>query len=357
MSSIHLTREQQDIIDAGVLITLCRHAHSSNLQLRLNSLWALKHLVHAANNQLKMNCVRELGVGWLKQIICNEADDTQNNTGPSISMGSSNAAGEQVDLLNAVDTNGPHSSINEPADEEDEVSMVDSVGNLNRSGTAESHEASARRTALAQEEEADRIARSRRDDVLVQEQGLDLIRNLLGGTGNAEMIDFVFQEFGREALFSIFANLLRTRTGNTSAGPAATPPSSPISSSASPAPPSVPPHPEIVLAVVFILVHLATGYPQHKHTLLQQTELMRLFVPLAAHPSASVRMAYAWFVINLTWVEDSGDKMGARGRALELRHLGLDDRLEGLQRDSDLDVRERAKQAAAALADLLKGGA
>ena len=55
-------------------------------------------------------------------------------------------------------------------------------------------------------------------------------------------------------------------------------------------------------------------------------------------------------------VEDSADRQGARARAYELRKLGLEQRLESLQRDADLDVRERAKQASATLGDLLKGG-
>jgi armadillo repeat-containing protein 8 len=253
-------------------------------------------------------------------------------------MGTSNAAGEQVDLLNAPETNEPP--------EDDEVSMVDSIGNLSRLQGPATRESPGRRSALAQDEEADRAARARRDDVLVQEQALDLMRNLMAGTGSADMIDYIFNELGQESLFNIFASLLRSRpTGPRTSSPSNVTPTRPA-----------PPHPEIVLSVVFILVHLATGFPRHRQQLLAQTELMRLFIPLAAHPSASVRMAYAWFVINLTWVEDSNNRPDARARALDLRKLGLEERLEALQRDSDLDVRERAKQAAASLQDLLKVG-
>ena len=229
-----------------------------NVQLRLNSLWALKHLVHSATNPLKMSCIEELGSSWLKQIISNDAD------GPApLAMGTSNAAGEQVDLLNAVGSSAGNAirfgEYNDPAPRigarvslhagfpENEID-VDDNGDINRNG------------------------------VLVQEQALDLIRNLIAGDGSAEMIDYVFRQLGQDELFAIFTQLLHPAAGM-----------------------AFPKYPEIVLSVVFILVHLATGAPRHRQLLLAQHELMRLFVPLAQHPNHQVRMAYAWFVINLTW--------------------------------------------------------
>lgn len=59
----------QAAVDAGVIRLLCEHAHSSNARLKLNSLWALKHAVHSAPNAIKLQCVGELGPGWLKHAL------------------------------------------------------------------------------------------------------------------------------------------------------------------------------------------------------------------------------------------------------------------------------------------------
>src|SRR5256885_12905982 len=63
-------------MDAGVLKLICEHAHSSNPKLRLNAVWALKHLVFSAENKVKVSCLEELGPGWLVQLICDDTEDT-----------------------------------------------------------------------------------------------------------------------------------------------------------------------------------------------------------------------------------------------------------------------------------------
>ena len=65
----------QTIAAAGVLKILCEHAHSGNVKLRLNALWALKHLVQSAGNDVKKTCLEELGQGWLVQLICDDTED------------------------------------------------------------------------------------------------------------------------------------------------------------------------------------------------------------------------------------------------------------------------------------------
>src|SRR5689334_3932064 len=59
----------------GVLKILCEHARATNAKLRLNALWALKHFVNSVSNEMKRQCLDELGQGWLVQLICDDTED------------------------------------------------------------------------------------------------------------------------------------------------------------------------------------------------------------------------------------------------------------------------------------------
>ncbi|KZF20726.1 ARM repeat-containing protein [Xylona heveae TC161] len=412
---IEFSPMRETILDAGVLHILCQQAHSPSAKLRLNAVWALKHLVFSAPNDVKMSCVRELGPSWLIQLITEETDDFGNygeEFRPStprtpLGMGSSNAAGEQVDLLNSTEPERPCAG-----DEyEGDLTMTDSIGSLSRSsrpdvsletngansssrlGTAPSTTENIKaRLAVIKDDELDPVQQARRDDIAVQEQGLDLIRNLICGPGAPEMIDFLFSTLGQDQMFHIFESKLRPRvvdgdnqradrTGAraqraASAGTTTTYPQyrigniavSASSSSSSPSfsqPPqnanqnqtsgkSIPPTPEIILAVCFVLVHIAAGQPRHRQILISQSDLMSELVPLFNHPNRHIRAACAWIVINLTWVDDTSDQMNGRARALELKNLGIESRLRGMESDPELDVRERVKTALAQLGSLLR---
>ncbi|MCJ1321491.1 hypothetical protein MMC15_006836 [Xylographa vitiligo] len=354
---------REAIIEAGILEVLCEHAHSLNAKLRLNSVWALKHLVHSASNSLKMKCLEELGPGWLKQIICSDAEDLgfslghrsgerESSGGTPIAMGTPNAAGEQVDLLNAVEEEYTGSS--EAADEEEneEVHMVDSIGALSkidnihkkRVFSANSKNAT-HNNATGPESDFEAAAQAKMDDILVQEQGLNFIRNLICGQDATEMIDYIFRELGQDKLFEILASKLRPKvvdafsrdrrsTGN--------------------AVKYIPPQQEILTSVCYILVHLAAGSPRHRQLLISQVELLKLVVPLFGHHSAEVRTCCAWIVINLTYTDDQSDKVHCKTRAYELRKLGVYEKLEELESDPELDVRERTQTAIHQMKELLR---
>ena len=328
-----------------MLEVLCKQAHSASLPLRLDSLWALKHLVHELPNELRRSCLEFLGAGWLKQIICNDPEISPRSS--SLSMGTPNAAGERVDLLNTDDqtflSHGSQGLDDDDDDDDEEVLMADDIVGLNQSELQGSISFSGN-DAQAQEHEVDRALRNGRDSVLVQAQALDLIRNLIFGSGAADMVDFLFRELGQQTLFDIFTNILRDRPAESlldrsqrRTGAAA---------SRVGALRHVPPQSDVVIAVIKILVHLAgAGLPRHRQLLLAQTELMQLVVKLSQHPDPEVRSAYAWLGINLTWLDDSSDKLNVRGRVDELRKLGMVERLDVLTNDPNLDVKERARTA------------
>ena len=367
-------------MEAGIIKILCEHAHSVNAELRLNSVWALKHLVHTATNAVKMKCLEELGPGWLKQIICSDTEDLASSIASrgsdrdlsgvsSIAMGTPNAAGEQVDLLNAVEDHSNLSShaANESEEDDDEVKMIDSIGALSKPSHSSAFDSkgslpsdrNVKRPITPPETDSEKIAQARRDDIAVQEQGLDFIRNLICGEGSSEMIDYIFRELGQDKVFDLLASKLRPKTvdafardrrsgiggasgsGSTQAGGGSVK--------------HIPPQPEIVISVLYILIHIAAGEPRHRQLLVSQTELLKLIIPLFSHPSSDIRGCCAWVVINLTWMDDQNDKLHARSRAYELRKLGVVERLEVLEKpDEILDVRERAKTALHQLGELLR---
>ena len=365
----------QAIIDAGVLKVLCEHAHSMNARLRLNSLWALKHLVYMTPNDVKMACLDQLGPGWLKQIVCNDADDSALPTGSRgdesmgnatpIAMSTPNAAGEQVDLLNAVVESRESTPPDEDESEDGDLKMVDSIGaasrphrdfEANQNGLSLALSGKGRMTVsdgfrprhgIATEAEGRSLKQARSDNTAVQEQGLDFIRNLISGPGAAEMIDYLFRELGQDKVFDILAKKLRPQVIN--AYKRDKRPSSSENSIR-----HVPAQTEIIVSVCHVISHIAAGSPRHRQLLISQTELLRSLVLLFDHTNRNVRSCCAWVVINLTWVDDQSDFLNCKARAIELKRLGVNQKLEALEQDPELDVRERVKTAMHQITTLLR---
>ena len=309
---------------------LCEHAHSLNTVLRLNSVWALKHLVHTAPTSLKRDCLEELGPGWLKQIICDDSDEF--STASQISMGTSNAAGEQVDILNA--TNNLRGTGHDASDIEDDLKMVDSIGTLSRFNSDLKQSLNSRR--FDQKPDGDVADQLRADDLAVQKQGLDFIRNLICGSDSMEMIDFLFDEFGQDKIFEIMISKLRPKLINAFNRERR---GSEIGVR------QIQPQTDIVISVCYIIVHIAAGLPRHRQLLISQPDLLKLIVPLFSHTHREVRGCCAWIVINLTWMDDQSDHQNCITRARELVKLGIHEKLEMLESDPELDVRERTKTA------------
>jgi hypothetical protein len=323
--------------------------------------WALKHLVLTAPTTLKIACLEELGPGWLKQIICNDVEDTNipysGRIDKDVSMGTINAAGEQVDLLNAVEDESRQSTHLAQEDPNDEVIMIEGAGGSNRSESsckpappnlrrefprAKASESS--RSAHLKDDEPSFSNQARNDNLAVQKEGLDFIRNLICGPGAPEMIDFIFRELGQDKLFDMLAAKLRPRLLNTFGRDRR---------STETGIKLIQPPPEIIISVCYIIVHIAAGHPKHRQLLIAQTELLKLVVPLFLHTKREIRVCCAWLVINLTWVDDQSDHHSCIARARELHKLGMYQKLEMLIADQELDVRERTKTAISQIRDLI----
>lgn len=311
---------------------LCDHAHSSNTKLRLESLWALKHVAYNSANDIKIKIITSLDPAWLAQILSQDPSvflgirsiSTEAENGSLLGMGTSNSAGEQVDLLNPME---------ELRDQEDDLDMVDTVP-VSRPGLDLYLPESARQRKLALSGDLDQSKQAIKDDVAVQEQTFDLLRNIICGTGANEMIDYLFKELGHQDLLNILADKIRPRV---------TQGSSHRDSSSPKLVSSVPP--ETLVSVTFVLIHLAAGTTRHRELLFSHRDLLKNLMHLFNHPNRNVRVNCVWIIINLTYEDDQSDHHACHDRALKLRSWGAMERLANLKDDPDLDVRERTKTA------------
>ena len=326
-----------------------------NSQLLLNSIWALKHLVLNSANSLKMKCLNDLGPGWLKQIISNGTEDKQSAreresaANASMGMGTPNAVGMQVDLLNAVETDSNGSTQTE--DDEGDVRMSDSE--------PESRPNRPKRTPNPPSSRAGSLLaiRPNPDDLAIQYQGLEFIRNLVCGQGATEMIDFLFSEFGQDRLFELLRNKLSLRHPGNASHPNRRTTSSSHSSGAvrrGVRSSDLQSMNELSIPVLYILIHIAAGLPRHRQILIAQTDLLKKVGQLFTHEKREMRVCCAWLCINMTWKDDGSDEQNTKSRARELTKLGYLEKLRAMESDPELDVRERTKTAVLQMANMLR---
>ncbi|KAH8122739.1 hypothetical protein ACSS6W_005575 [Trichoderma asperelloides] len=328
------------LAENGVMKILCEHAHSDNPALRLNALWALKHLVIAVSSDLKRSCLEQLGPDWLVQLICDDGQDAVSyNTQPS------QPSGDDVDVDVDVDVDEDMDA--SPSDEQVRW-MFAANGNpqkLDASRSTKLRQAEDKLASL-RENELNSLRRSRNDEVAVQEQGLELIRNLLGlGVGASaespydmtEMIDYLFTTIGQDRLFDLLSSKLRAKVLHPFSRRAPTPGQETR---------LIHPHAKIIIPVIYILVHIAASTHQHRQLVARQTDLLKLLYQQIGNRDKEVRVAVCHFVINLTGHDDESDVQDWSMRINELKKLGFHTRMEFLKHnDRDLDVRERAKAA------------
>jgi len=178
--------------------------------MRISALWALKHITDSAPTDVKKAILEELDPGWLIQTM--SGDSHPQPSSHRSQLATPNAAGERVDILNAVEE--------EPAMDIDDASSMDSyseVGDATMTDSADHlrvpsvpAQYKARLLAIKQEEESPRI-RAEKDDIRIQEQALDVVRNAISDAGPSqpEMIDHLLTSVGSTRLFECLENKLR----------------------------------------------------------------------------------------------------------------------------------------------------
>ena len=327
-----LTEQCQMLTEKGVMQILCEHAHSDNPSLRLNALWALKHFVDAVPPELKRACLEELESGWLVQLI---RDDTQD----AALSGSRSRETPGEDMDEDVELSLPEEKPRWICGKDGDVREIDSSQSV-RMRQAEDT------LAVVRDAELNPMRKARSDDLAIQEQGLEFIRNLIGrpGAGSASesptettlMIDYLFNELGQDRFFEILASKLRPKYLH---------PFSRRTPVAGREARIIHPQAQIIVPVIYILVNMAASDTRHRQLVIAQTELLKLLVQHTGKDK-NVRVALCHLVTNLTLQDDGPETEGCRQRAAELRKLGFQNKMEMFKHeDRDLDVRERAKHA------------
>lgn len=345
---------REDLMTYGVTRTLCEHAKRSSPALRLSSLWALKHLLLSAPKDFKIDTLEELGTGWLVAAIAGQPRDETlfaNGGGVSVGLSSSNAAGEQIDLLNpsSMDVDEPirssHDDSYDDDDDEDGEIMYDEPSNTH-------YQASQIRSTLpptsgfntkkhlytVRELEENPQLQARRDDLAIQEQALDFLRNLFHGEDCSDMVNYVFSKIGHQKIYDLITAKLaplpvsqrQPSTGTPGANGASRQIYNPT---------------QIILSATHVVIHLANSAPQHKQLLIAQRPLLQAWLPHFSHADPQVRVNCVWAVNSLTWIEDERDRADARLRTQELRAVGIEAAVRALANDPALDVKERVKVA------------
>jgi armadillo repeat-containing protein 8 len=304
--------------------------------------------VNGLSVDLKKLCLDQLEPGWLVQLI---VDDTEDDA-----LYSRNASDRRLSVQD----------MDEEMEENMEVDGFDeerrpwlwagmwrsstSRSTSNRSDSARIQEAERRLTAL-REAEINPVRKARSDDLAIQEQALNFIRNLITLTApstndanheahdTTDMIDYIFTEIGQDRLFEILSAKLRLKVLHPFGGRRR-------SSTAQPDARVLYPQAKIIEAVAYILVHISASIPRHRQLVIAQTELLKTLGQQLNSRDKDVRVAVCQLITNLVWQDDSTDAQACAQRALELKRLGFLSKLESLEHeDGELDVRERAKSA------------
>ncbi|KAI3327617.1 armadillo repeat protein [Xylariaceae sp. AK1471] len=332
---------RDSLVNVGVLKVLCEHAHSLNSTLRLNALWALKHLVDSASVDLKKRCLEELESGWLVQLICDDTEDEALFSARARSERQSNSSTPDV-----MDEDVDMGLI----DEQNRPWLASSLYKTTPTSHAQSDirilQLAESRLETLKEIELNPVRKARQDDLAIQEQGLGFIRNLIGGAHSTsspdsandttEMIDHILNVLGQDRLFAILASKLKPKVLHPFSRRGTNGSETRV----------LPPQAKIIEAVIYILVHIAASIPRHRQLVIAQTDLLKQLAKLFNSQDREVRVALCHLVNNLTWQDDMSDASACSQRATELRNLGFLKKLETLgQTDDELDVRERAKSA------------
>ncbi|KAM3583146.1 Armadillo repeat-containing protein 8 [Umbelopsis sp. WA50703] len=156
----------------------------------------------------------------------------------------------------------------------------------------------------------------------IQEQALDLVRNLVCGK-QKEDIDDVFSGIGETVLLDILEKKLSNSNMVIDDG-----------------------EDNSLLTLepaLYTVVNIAVGSSHHREALLKRPEILQNIVRYMSHEKASIRISTAWCIINLTWA-DSDEKVPPECYEI-LKDLGVEEKLRAMENDPERDVRDRARTA------------
>ncbi|KAF3283104.1 hypothetical protein TWF970_001093 [Orbilia oligospora] len=283
--------------DSGNVCAYDRHGNSigefdpERESLRLNAIWALKHLVLKQDETVVLSCLSAFGTTWLLEQLAIEDHNLDHGTKPALEDNSDE--GRQI-LKSQSDLFSPR--------------VIDRLV-LNY---ATPKPEDLRRTALVE----------------FQEQALDFFRNIMAGP-NAS---------------STFRHILR----DTQNMEVPTTPICPYDERPNTPLPETPinhrtpfydvlteklkskPGEKIVLAIIYVLVHIG-ACAEHRATLIEQSSLFHELIKLFELQVDQIRIGLSWLAINLTWKENGVNSPDFTRRVQKLREYRYVHMLEWLK--------------------------
>jgi hypothetical protein len=158
----------------------------------------------------------------------------------------------------------------------------------------------------------DKIFRLLDDELEIQETTLNLIRNLIHGETNI-LTTLTTGEAGSKLLDYIDRTLALARNNESDY--------------------------RLIVQALYVLCNMAVYPSENKKALLSNKILKHLF-SLIKHQNKEVRSAVVWTLINLTWNDDPNHDYSIQ----TLKQYNCEEKLEALLNDSEIEVRDRAKQ-------------
>ncbi|KAK6329851.1 hypothetical protein TWF718_003283 [Orbilia javanica] len=282
--------------DSGNVCAYDRHGNSigdfdpERESLRLNAIWALKHLVLRQDETVILNCLSAFGTTWLLEQLAIEDHTTDNDAVTALE----NSLDEGRQILKS----------------QSDLFSPKVIDRLVLNYTTPKPE-DLRRTALVE----------------FQEQALDFFRNIMAGPNASSTFKHILRETqnmevpttpicytdedpsftSRETLtkfrtpfYDVLTEKLKSKPGE-----------------------------KIILAIIYVLVHIG-ACAEHRATLIEQPSLFRELIKLFELQVDQIRIGLSWLAINLTWKEHSTASGDFTHRVQRLREYNYVQRLEWL---------------------------
>ena len=206
-----------------------------------------------ASKKLKQEVVDELGSSWIKLLIKTDPIDIP-----------------EGEVIGLVERDYPPLNVYRPPPTHRATASPDIV--MSEDSDAEQE------TAIRPDSSSDLIGcfdtrHTIEDDIEIQAQLLDLLRNLFCGDNASDLVKYILDEMGHEDFFRIMLDRLRPRTqvGPTRKDNYTTPA------------PSV-----IVMKVLYIIVHVAACEPRWRNSIASNHALMKQILTFSSHADREI---------------------------------------------------------------------
>lgn len=336
---------REPMVERGFLELILEGAHNSYPPLRLNSLWALKHVIYALPLERKAEVMNGLSAEYIMDLCRDKEPQIQEQ---ALCFLRNFIYSKNLDMLVTLfDSIGIENFLNMIEDkivENTDPEYLDQTpGSVNTS---------------AQDEEDDNDNDDKTNqaiyEVALETNPFDLPPP--SNPGSLPPLPRQSPELFRWGSSTSQAAMLATKLDQRSL---------------------------ILIAAEYVLVHLAAISDTYKDTILGHPRLMNRLLPLLRHRAAEVKVACCWILINLTYCEEyvavpiqippgaSAETVAAvtapsteenlaaaaqreaalqhersvRQRVKQLAKLGFQDRIKTTMNDGTLDVAQRAKYA------------